>query len=59
MKAKSVQMFMIMENIKKTSLYFLSVIFIASAFPIGKNYYALVFLEECKYIFIKKDKQIH
>ena len=35
-------------------MYFLSVIFIASAFPMGKNYYALVFLEECEYIFMKK-----
>ena len=34
-------------------MYFLSVTFIASAFPMGKNY-ALVFLEECEYIFMKK-----
>ena len=33
----------------------LSVILIDSVFGTGKNYYPQVFLEECKYVFLKKD----
>ena len=54
---KSTQIFTIIKYQKKVLFICLSVILINSVLRTCKNYYAQVFLEECKYV--AKEKKIH
>ena len=57
MKAKLIQIFMIMEYLEDVLIaFFLSVILIDFVFKIGKNFYPKVFLDEC--IYTAKEKKV-
>ena len=56
LKTKSIQIFMIMEYLKKIVIVFvcLFAVLMDSVFKMSKNYYLQVFLEEYKYIVKEK-----